>query len=96
MVLSLSLFGWSKITAFKANLRSRKYSLEIQMHPTCLIVGGVEEAAHGYTVGGTNLYYSNSITEEGGVGASNASLAPGQILITIQAEVSFLLVADGN
>jgi len=66
------------------------------MHPTCPIVGGVEEAAHGYSVSGTNLYYSNSITEEGGVGASNASLAPGQILITIQAEVSFLLVADGN
>ena len=55
----------------------------------------IEEELLRYSVSGEN--FSNSITtEERGAGAGNTSFAPGQIPITMQVKVSFLLVTDDN
>ena len=55
----------------------------------------IEEELIRYPVSGAN--FSNSITtEQGGAAAGNTSLAPGQIPITMQVRVSFLLVTDDN
>ena len=55
----------------------------------------IEEELIRYPVSGAN--FSNSITtEQGGAAAGNTSLAPGQIPLTMQVRVSFLLVTDDN